>query len=65
MSASTTTSSTDRPPLIEDGFLRWGLTALLLAVWLYAAFRAGRKSPPATRVGYGLHAAMMAPWCRC
>lgn len=60
MSASTTTSSTDRPPLIQDGFQRWGLTALLLAAALYAAFRAGRKSPPATRVGYGLHAAMMA-----
>jgi hypothetical protein len=45
--------------LIENGVLRWGLTALLLAASLYAAFRAGRKSPPATRVGFGLHAAMM------
>ena len=32
---------------------------MLLAASLYAAFRAGRKSPPATRVGFGLHAAMM------
>ncbi|KQN91234.1 DUF5134 domain-containing protein [Arthrobacter sp. Leaf69] len=40
-------------------FLRWGLTALLLAASLYAVFRAGRPSPPATRVGFGLHAGMM------
>lgn len=46
--------------MIENDFLRWGLTAPLLAAALYAAFRAGRKSPPATRVGFGLHAAMMA-----
>ena len=45
--------------MIENGFLRWGLTALLLAASLYAAFRAGRKSPAATRVGFGLHAAML------
>ncbi|MET3923167.1 DUF5134 domain-containing protein [Arthrobacter sp. UYEF20] len=45
--------------MIENEFLRLGLTALLLAASLYAAFRASRKSPPATRVGFGLHAAMM------
>ncbi|MGY2746734.1 hypothetical protein ACVWZ8_003851 [Arthrobacter sp. UYCu723] len=45
--------------MIENDFLRWGLTALLLAASLYAAFRASRKSPAATRVGFGLHAAMM------
>ena len=44
--------------MLEDGFLRWGLTALLLAGSLYAAFHAARKSPPAARVGFGLHAAM-------
>ena len=58
-SASTTTSSTDRASVIGNGFLRWGLTALLLAASLYAAFRAGRKSPAAARVGFGLHAAML------
>jgi len=41
-----------------NGFLLWGLTALLLAASLYAAFRASSESPPATRVGFGLHAAM-------
>ncbi|AOT04459.1 DUF5134 domain-containing protein [Arthrobacter sp. U41] len=46
--------------MIANDLLRWGLTAPLLAAALYAAFRAGRKSPPATRVGFGLHAAMMA-----
>ena len=46
--------------MIENGVLHWGLTALLLAASLYAAFRAGRKSPSDTRVGFGLHAAMMA-----
>jgi hypothetical protein len=45
--------------VIENGFLLWGLTAPLLAASLYAAFRASRESPPATRVGFGLHAAMM------
>jgi len=45
--------------VIENGFLLWGLTASLLAASLYAAFRAGCESPPATRVGFGLHAAMM------
>ncbi|MET3950058.1 hypothetical protein [Arthrobacter sp. UYEF36] len=45
--------------MIENDVLRWGLMALLLAASLYAAFRAGRQSPPATRAGYGLHAAMM------
>lgn len=45
--------------MIGNEVLRWGLTALLLAASLYAAFRAGRPSPPATRVGFGLHAAMM------
>ena len=45
--------------MIENGFLLWGLTAPLLAASLYAAFRASRESPPATRVGFGLHAAMM------
>ena len=53
------TSSIERVPLIENEFLRWGLTALLLAASLYAAFRASRKSPPATRVGFGLQAAML------
>ncbi len=46
--------------MIGIAALSWGLTALLLAASLYAAFRAGRKSPPATRVGFGIHAAMMA-----
>lgn len=45
--------------MIENGVLRWGLTALLLAASLYATFRAGRQSTPSTRVGFGLHAAMM------
>ncbi|MGO4190260.1 DUF5134 domain-containing protein [Arthrobacter sp. YAF17] len=45
--------------MIENGVLSWGLTALLLAASLYAAFRACRKSTPATRAGFGLHAAMM------
>ena len=45
--------------MIANDILRWGLTALLLAASLYAAVRAGRTSPPATRAGYGLHAAMM------
>ena len=45
--------------MIENGFLRWGLTALLLSASLYAVFRAGRKSPATTRVDFGLHAAML------
>lgn len=45
--------------MIENDLLRWGLAAPLLAASLYALFRAGRKSPPAIRVGFGLHAAMM------
>jgi len=45
--------------VIENGFLRWGLTALLLSASLYAVFRAGRKSPATTRVDFGLHAAML------
>ncbi|MDZ4351133.1 MAG: DUF5134 domain-containing protein [Arthrobacter sp.] len=45
--------------MIENDVLRWGLMALLLGASLYAAFRAGRQSPPAIRAGYGLHAAMM------
>ena len=45
--------------MIENGVLSWGLTALLLAASLYAASRACRKSAPATRAGFGLHAAMM------
>lgn len=44
--------------MIENGFLLWALTAPLLAASLYAAFRASRDSPPATRVSFGLHAAM-------
>ncbi|MET4136087.1 DUF5134 domain-containing protein [Pseudarthrobacter sp. PvP090] len=46
--------------MIGNDVLRWALTALLLAASLYVAFRAGRKSPPATRVGSSLHAAMLA-----
>lgn len=45
--------------MIENDLLRWGLAAPLLAASLYAAFRAGRKSPPAIRAGFGLHAAML------
>lgn len=45
--------------MIENQTLRWALMVLLLAAALYAAFRAIRKSPPATRVGLGLHAAML------
>lgn len=45
--------------MIENDLLRWGLAAPLLAASLYAAFRAGRTSPPAIRAGFGLHAAMM------
>ena len=45
--------------MIGNDVLRWGLAALLLAASLYAAVRAGRKSPPATRVGFALHAAML------
>ena len=46
--------------MIGNDALRWALTALLLAAALYAAFRAGRKSPPTIRVGSSLHAAMLA-----
>jgi hypothetical protein len=46
--------------LIGNDILRCALTALLLAALLYAAFRAGRKSAAATRIDFGLHAAMMA-----
>ena len=46
--------------MVGNEVLRWALTALLLAASLYAAVRAGGTSPPATRVGFGLHAAMMA-----
>ncbi|MDN4644393.1 DUF5134 domain-containing protein [Arthrobacter sp. PsM3] len=46
--------------MIGNDLLRCALTALLLAALLYAAFRAGRKSAAATRIGFGLHAAMMA-----
>ncbi|MCB5294777.1 DUF5134 domain-containing protein [Arthrobacter sp. SO3] len=46
--------------MIGNDLLRSGLTALLLAALLYAAFRAGRESAAATRIGFGLHAAMMA-----
>lgn len=42
-----------------NDLLRWALTALLLAASVYAAVRAGRKSPPATRIGFALHAAML------
>ena len=45
--------------MIGNEVLRWALAALLLAASLYAAVRAGRTSPPATRVGFALHAAMM------
>lgn len=45
---------------MEDLFLSWVLPALLLAAAVYAAFRAGRTEPPATRMGFGLHAAMLA-----
>ena len=45
--------------MIGNDVLRWALTALLLAAALYAGVRAGRKSPPAARVGYALHAAML------
>ena len=45
--------------MIANDVLNWGMTALLLAASLYAAVRAARPSPLATRAGYGLHAAMM------
>ncbi len=45
--------------MIGNEVLRWALTALLLAASLYASVRAGRKSPPAARVGLALHAAML------
>lgn len=45
--------------MIGNEVLRGGLAALLLAALLYAAVRAGRKSPPATRAGFALHAAML------
>lgn len=46
--------------MIENGLLRGGLAALLLAASLFAVFRAGRKSPAGGRIGFGLHAAMLA-----
>ncbi|MEO5994380.1 MAG: DUF5134 domain-containing protein [Arthrobacter sp.] len=46
--------------MIANDVARWGLTALLLAASLFAVFQASRKSPPATRVEYCLHAAMLA-----
>ncbi|MDI3211075.1 hypothetical protein [Arthrobacter sp. AL12] len=45
--------------MIGTDVLRWALAAMLLAASLYAAVRAGRKSPPAARVGFALHAAML------
>ncbi|HEX9226286.1 MAG TPA: hypothetical protein VF885_06470, partial [Arthrobacter sp.] len=45
--------------MIGNEVLRRVLTALLLAASMYAAVRGGRTSPPAARVNFALHAAML------